>query len=136
LNQIRQTFNSQSVSNSSPTVTKVRPGNVRRGHSQSQADIHVSSKFSSLNQEQNQRTSLNGLVDMANSPTPSILTPSSNGHTTPTLSKTEPSSTTALMMINKQYANNSLPCLPPTTNHHRHNTKTISFYQKRQSNHT
>jgi hypothetical protein len=118
-------------------VTKIRPGNVRRGRSQSQADLHLPSKFSSTRQSQHQRTSLNALIDNGNSPSPCILIPSSNGHNTPTVSKTPVSATTtALMMINKQYSNNPLPRVPPITNHHQNNTKNISFYQKRESNHT
>jgi hypothetical protein len=40
------------------------------------------------------------------------------------------------MMINKQYSNNLSPCVPTIMNHNQHNTKDISFYPKRYSNHT
>lgn len=135
-NQIRQTFNSPSAASSSTIVAKLRPSNVRRGRSQSQADLYLSSKLSLTRQTQHPRSSLNGLIDTGNSPSPSIIIPYTNGHKTPNLSKTPISSTTtALMMINKQYSNNSSTSLPPITNHHQHNTKTISFYEKRHCNH-
>jgi len=111
-------------------VTKLRSANVRRGRSQSQADLHFSSKCSTSRQSQLQRNSLSGLFDISNSPSPSILIPSPNDHNTP-ISAT----TTALMMINKQYSNTPSPCLPPIANHQQHNTKNMPFYQKRYSNH-
>lgn len=122
---------SPSVSIPSASVSKLRSVNVRRGRSQSHADLNLSSKCSSIRQTQHQRTLLNDINNIDDS---SI---SSNGHTTPTLSKTPISATaTALMMINKQYTNSPSPCLPHILNHHQHNTKSMSFYQKRYSEHT
>jgi len=132
---VRQTFYSPLIPSSSTIVTRLRANNVRRGFSQSQADLYLSSKLFLSCQSQNQRTSLNGVIDIDNSHSPSILTPCSNGQNTPTLSKTPISATTtALMMINKQYSNSTTPCLPPIINHHPHNTKSVSFYEKRHSN--
>jgi hypothetical protein len=38
-----------------------------------------------------------------------------------------------LMMINKQYSNNPSSSLLFISNHHQHNTRKISFYDKRHS---
>jgi hypothetical protein len=133
-NQIRQTFNSPQVSFPPTTVSKLRSSNVRRGRSQSHADLRLPSKSPSNRQpQQRQRPSLNGAVDIDDS---SIFISPSNDQTTSSLSNMPTSATTtALMMINKQYANNPAPCLPHIMNHHQHNTKSISFYQKRYSEH-
>lgn len=127
--QIRQTFHTPPVSFPPTVVTKVRTGNVRRGRSQSHADFRLPSKSLSNRQlQQQQRTLLNGTVDIDDS---SIFISPSNDDTKMPTSATE----TALMMINKQYTDNSAPCLPHIINH-QNNTKSISFYQKRYSNNT
>lgn len=128
-NQIRQSF----IGPSSISVTKTRTtaANVRRGRSQSYADLHLPSKFSPTRHASPQRTVFNDAIQVDDS---SIFLPPSNEQLTATLGKTPLSATaTALMMINKQY---TAPCLPPVITHHQPNTKSMSFYQKRFSNHT
>lgn len=131
-NQIRPTFNGSSIS-----VAKSRTGiNIRRGRSQSYADLHLSQKFSSMRHPSPQRPSF---TDGLNIDDPSIfLPPTSDDHLSSSLGKGPISATaTALMMINKQYTNSPMPCLPPVVGHHQpQHTKTMSFYQKRYSNHT
>jgi len=125
--QNRQTFNPPSFTN----LPKLQPGHVRLGRSHSQTDRPYSYKLS----HQQQRTALNGSIDVHASPSSHTLTPSSNGHKTSIRAKTSPTSTTtALMMINKQYSNNSSSSPPFISNHHQHNTRKISFYDKRHSN--
>ena len=128
-NQIRSTFNASSIS-----VTKARTGmNIRRGRSQSYADLHLPSKMTSIRHASPQRPLFNDDID-----DPSIFLSPSPDHLTPSLGKSPISATaTALMMINKQYTNSPLSCLPPVVGHHQpQHTKTMSFYQKRFSNHT
>ena len=134
-NPIRQTFNSSAAVLSPATVTKVRTGNVRRGRSQSYVDLHLPSKFSSFRQPSQQRLSVNSIIDSDNC---SIEIPPSNGQSAAAVLTKMPVSatTTALMMINKEYIPHPSACLPPIINHHQQHTKSISFYQKRCSNHT
>ena len=71
--QSRQSFNSSSFT----TMTKIRPGNVRLGRSQSQADLPFSSKFSSSRQ---QRSTVNDSIDFGvSSSSPPALNPTPNG---------------------------------------------------------
>jgi hypothetical protein len=136
-NRSRQTYNSPTGSTVSINSTKLRASNVRLGRSQSQAELPFASKFSSPRQQQHRRTIVNGSIDIGVSPTPAVLIPSSNAHDTTTLPKMPPSSTTtALMMINKQYSNSPSTYVPTMSNHQPNNTKKISMYDKRYSNHT
>ena len=130
-NQIRPTF----IGSSSISVTKARTGYpIRRGRSQSYADLHLPSKFSPTRHASPQRTVFN---DSINIDDPSIFLPTTTDQLTATLGKTPLSATaTALMMINKQYTATPSPCVPPVIAHQPPHTKSMSFYQKRSSNHT
>ncbi|CAF4060266.1 unnamed protein product [Rotaria magnacalcarata] len=135
-NQSRQTFNSSSFLSSSTTSSKIRPGNVRLGRSQSQAEIVLSSKYSSPRQQQYRRTILNDSINIGVTPSSDVLNPPSNSSTIANLPNSPPSSTaTALMMINKHYSNSPSSSSLPTMSRDQHdNTKKISSYDKRPSN--
>ncbi|CAF4383135.1 unnamed protein product [Rotaria sp. Silwood2] len=130
--QSRLTFNSPSFVSSSTTLSRLRAGNVRLGRSQSQADMALSSKYSSPRQQHYQRTILNSTLNNGVSSSSNFVGSSSNGHTIENLSKSPPTSTTtALMMINKHYTNNQSSSLPTMSNHQQDNGKKISLYNKR-----
>ncbi|CAF3641067.1 unnamed protein product [Rotaria socialis] len=135
-NQSRQTFNSSSFLSSSTTLSKIRPSNVRLGRSQSQAEIVLSSKYSSPRQQQYRRAVLNDSINIGVTPSSDVLNLPSNSSTIANLPNSSPSSTaTALMMINKHYSNSpSSSSLPTMSRDHHDNTKKISSYDKRHSN--
>ena len=130
-NTIRPTFNGSS----SISVTKARTGNsIRRGRSHSYADLHLQPKFSSTRHPSPQRTVFNDAINVDDS---SLFLPPSHDQLTATLGKTPLSATaTALMMINKQYTGAPSPCVPPVITHHQTHPKSMTFLQKRFSNHT